>query len=184
MPLPSRHGCPMMALRLIRDGGPYMRGVCLAMAVGLALSACAGRDPMPIATVQPQDAVSDCAMITAEIEANNIKFKELADEQGLKTGQNIAAGVAGIVIWPLWFAMDFKGAASKDVVALQSRQQYLTSLATQRCHQPPPVAAAPPVAPPHRTAAVKPKPQSQTQPSQVQAAPPPPTQPTPPPSQN
>jgi hypothetical protein len=159
--------------------------VCAAMAVGLALSACAGRDPMPIATVQAQDAVSDCAMITAEIEANNIKFKELADEQGLKTGQNIAAGVAGIVIWPLWFAMDFKGAASKDVVALQSRQQYLTSLATQRCHQtpPPPVAVAPPFAPPHRATAVKPKPQSKTQPSQVQATPPQ-AQPTPPPSQN
>jgi hypothetical protein len=151
-----------------------------AMAIGLALSACAGRDPMPIATVQPQDAVSDCAMITAEIEANNIKFKELADEQGLKTGQNIAAGVAGIVIWPLWFAMDFKGAASKDVVALQSRQQYLTSLATQRCHQspPPPVAAAPPVARPHRTAAVKPAPQP------PQAEPTPQAQPAPPPSQN
>jgi hypothetical protein len=153
-----------------------------AMAIGLALSACAGRDPMPIATVQPQDAVSDCAMITAEIEANNIKFKELADEQGLKTGQNIAAGVAGIVIWPLWFAMDFKGAASKDVVALQSRQQYLTSLATQRCHQspPPPVAAAPPVARPHRTAAVKPAPQPQP----PQAQPIPQAQPAPPPSQN
>jgi outer membrane biosynthesis protein TonB len=137
---------------------------------------------MPIATVQPQDAVSDCAMITAEIEANNIKFKELADEQGLKTGQNIAAGVAGIVIWPLWFAMDFKGAASKDVVALQSRQQYLTSLATQRCHQtpPPPVAAAPP---PRRTAAVKPKPQAQPQPPQA-PTPSPQAQPTPPPSQN
>lgn len=156
-------------------------GVCSAMAIGFALSACAGRDPMPIATVQPQDAVSDCAMITAEIDANNIKFKELADEQGLKTGQNIAAGVAGIVIWPLWFAMDFKGAASKDVVALQSRQQYLTSLATQRCHQmpPSPVAAAPPVAPPRRTAAIKPKPQAQQAPT-----PSPQAEPTPPPSQN
>jgi hypothetical protein len=157
-------------------GVPMLSTVFSVMAMGLALSACAGRDPMPIATVQAQDAVSDCAMITAEIEANNIKFKELADEQGLKTGQNIAAGVAGIVIWPLWFAMDFKGAASKDVVALQSRQQYLTSLATQRCHQtpPPPVAAAP-----ARRTAAKPKPQAQQAPT-----PSPQAEPTPPPSQN
>lgn len=45
------------------------------------------------------------------MDANNLKFKELADEQGLKTGQNVAAGVVGLVVWPMWFAMDFKGAA-------------------------------------------------------------------------
>jgi hypothetical protein len=41
-------------------------------------------------------------MITAEIQANNIKVQELADEQGLKTGQNVAAGVAGVFIPVLW----------------------------------------------------------------------------------
>jgi hypothetical protein len=100
-----------------------MRGrVCFAMAFGLAVSACSGRDPAPVASVQPQDVYSDCTMIRAEIEANNAKAKELADEQGLKTAQNVAAGVVGIVIWPVWFGMDFKGAAAKDVAALQARQ--------------------------------------------------------------
>jgi hypothetical protein len=103
------------------------------MVAALALCACAGRDPQMIATVQPQDQTSDCTMISAEIQANNLKIKELADEQGLKTAQNVAAGVAGIVIWPIWFGMDFKGAASKDLVALQSRQEFLTQLAAQRC---------------------------------------------------
>jgi hypothetical protein len=72
-------------------------------------------------------------MITAEIQANNIKVQELANEEGLKVGQNVAAGVAGVIVWPLLFAMDFKGAASKEVAALQARQQYLTTLATERC---------------------------------------------------
>ena len=57
-------------------------GVYFAMAIGLAVSACAGRDPAPVASVQPQDVYSDCTMIRAEIEANNAKAKELADEQG------------------------------------------------------------------------------------------------------
>jgi hypothetical protein len=35
--------------------------------------ACAG-DPQPVATVQPTDADATCAMIVAEIEANNIKY--------------------------------------------------------------------------------------------------------------
>src|SRR5437016_3347370 len=100
-------------------------GVAWALLGALALGACAGRDPQPIATVQPQDSTASCVQITAEIQANNIRVQELADEQGLKVAQNVGAGVAGLVIWPLWFAMDFKGAASKEVAALQARQQYL-----------------------------------------------------------
>src|SRR5579872_5735063 len=111
------------------------------VAVGLALAACAGRDPAPIASVQPQDMYADCTMIRAEIEANNAKAKELSDEQGWKVAQNVATGVVGLVIWPVWFGMDWKGAAGKDAAALQARQQYLTTLAEQRCapgYRPPP----------------------------------------------
>jgi hypothetical protein len=50
--------------------------------------------------------------------------------------QNVAAGVAGIVIPVLWFGMDFQGAASKEVTALQSRQQYLATMAEERCQKP------------------------------------------------
>jgi hypothetical protein len=115
--------------------GGEMRGVGFAVVAisTISLGACAGRDPQPIATVQPLDTYASCGQITAEIQANNIKVQELADEQGLKVGQNVAAGVAGVFIPVLWFGMDFKGAASKEVAALQARQQYLTTLATERC---------------------------------------------------
>jgi len=109
-----------------------MRAIVIAAFVALC-AACAGRDPQPVATVQPTDAMATCAMITAEIQANNIKVQELAGEEGAKVAQNVAAGVAGVVIPVLWFGMDFKGAASKEVAALQARQQYLTILATERC---------------------------------------------------
>src|ERR1700680_2608312 len=117
----------------LRPWGSIVMRLMIFVPVAALCAACAGRDPMPVATVQIQDNLASCAQIRAEIEANNVKFKELADEQGLKAGQNVAAGVAGILIWPLWFAMDFKGAASKEVTALQSRQQYLTTLAAERC---------------------------------------------------
>ena len=90
----------------------------------------------PIATVQMTDANASCAMITAEIQANNIKVQELAGEEGAKVAQNVAAGVGGLLIPVLWFGMDFKGAASKEVAALQARQQYLTTLAVERCGKP------------------------------------------------
>ena len=99
----------------------------------LLCAGCAGRDAAPIATVQPHDQTSDCAMISAEIEANNAKVRELADEKGAKVVQNVAAGVAGLVVWPVLFAMDVKGAADTDMAALQARQQFLTQLAVQRC---------------------------------------------------
>jgi hypothetical protein len=105
--------------------------------LGIALMGCAGRDPAPMATVQAQDAYADCTMIRAEIEANNAKVTQLANEQGWKVAQNVGAGVVGLVIWPVWFGMDFKDAAGKEATALEARQKYLTVLAEQRCAGPP-----------------------------------------------
>lgn len=105
----------------------------IVAALAAWVGACAGRDPNPVPTVQAQDQNSTCTMITAEIEANNVKMKELADEQGVKVAQNVLTGVGGLLIPVLWFGMDWKGAANKDVAALQARQQYLTTLATERC---------------------------------------------------
>jgi hypothetical protein len=124
----------MMATVRRFEGGVAVRSKGFsAVAVGLALSACAGRDPAPVASVQPQDVYADCTMIRAEIEANNTKIKELADERGWKVTQNVAAGLAGFVVPVIWFGVDWKGAADKDAAALQARQQYLTTLAEQRC---------------------------------------------------
>jgi hypothetical protein len=55
-------------------------------------AACAGRDPAPVATVQLTDANATCAMITAEIQANNIKV----------TGQIGIAGSQPSLPQPSW----------------------------------------------------------------------------------
>jgi hypothetical protein len=112
--------------------GTLRGGKLSAVALAFILCACAGRDPHPVAVVQAQDAQSDCAMIRAEIEANNVQAEKLADENHAKIAQNVAAGVVGVVIWPVWFAMDAKGAAGTEMDALKSRQQYLATLAEQR----------------------------------------------------
>jgi len=51
-----------------------MRVIIISVIAGLC-AACAGRDPMPVATVQPQDTVATCAMITAEIQLTTLRFK-------------------------------------------------------------------------------------------------------------
>lgn len=119
-----------------------------AIAATAALAACAGRSPQPVAVVQPTDRYMDCVAVMAEVEANNRQVQQLADEKGLKTAQNVAAGVAGFVVPILWFGMDWQGTQDKEIVALQSRQQYLAMLAEQkRCGvepEPPPRVSRPP----------------------------------------
>jgi hypothetical protein len=106
--------------------------VILAACIASVLSACAGRAPQPVAVVQAQDHSMDCAAIIAEVQANNTKVQDLASEKGLKVGQNVVTGVAGFLIPVLWFGMDWQGTQDKEITALQTRQQYLATLAEQR----------------------------------------------------
>jgi hypothetical protein len=101
-------------------------------AIGVVLTGCAGRAPNPVPTVQPTDAFADCAAILIEAQANNQKMANLAGDQGAKTAQNVAAGVVGLFIWPVWFGMDFQGSAGIEIEALQARQQYLAAGAAQQ----------------------------------------------------
>jgi hypothetical protein len=103
-----------------------------------------GRAPAPVAVVQAQDHYMDCAAIIAEVQANNAKVRQLAADQGLKTTQDVAAGVAGLFIPVLWFGMVGKVLSDKEIQALQARQQYLATLAEQkRCSAEPEPAAIP-----------------------------------------
>ncbi|MGH7060777.1 MAG: hypothetical protein ACREFH_10345 [Stellaceae bacterium] len=120
-----------------------LQGFFRAMGLAAALAGCAGRAPQPVAVVQSQDPSLDCTAIAAEVKAGDARIQELGSEEGAKAAQNVAAGVAGLFIWPLWFAMDFQGAASTETTALQSRQEYLATLAAQkRCGAPPAVTVA------------------------------------------
>ncbi|MBO4227942.1 hypothetical protein [Bradyrhizobium neotropicale] len=109
-----------------------MRKSIVALAAAAAVCGCAGRAPAPVSVVQPQDRYMDCAAITIEVQTNNAKVQQLASDKGLKVAQNVAAGVAGIVVPVLWFGMDFQGTADAEIQALQARQQYLAALAEQR----------------------------------------------------
>ena len=99
------------------------------------LTACAGRSPDPVALVQAQDTSASCTAIQAELAANTTKISELGKDQGKKVAQNVAAGVAGLFIPVLWFAMDFQGTAGKEITALEQRNAYLAQTALERCDQ-------------------------------------------------
>jgi hypothetical protein len=100
----------------------------LSIASAAILAGCAGRAPDPIQTVQAHDTVMNCTMIEAEIQSNNQQISHLSGEESAKVAQNVAAGVAGLLIWPVWFAMDFQDAAGKESTALASRNHYLAGV--------------------------------------------------------
>lgn len=60
----------------------------------------------------------------------------MAQEEGLKVTQNVAAGVAGLLVPVLWFGMDFQDAAGKEGKALSQRNEYLSQLASKKCTSP------------------------------------------------
>ena len=102
----------------------------------LVTSGCAGRAPDLVPLVQVTDQTTTCEQIIAEAKINNDRITELAKEEGWKVTQNVAAGVVGLVIWPVWLGMDFQDAAGKEGRALSQRNEYLGTLAQQRCAAP------------------------------------------------
>ena len=111
----------------------------LALAVRLlvmTLVGCAGRAPNLEPLVQASDQTLYCDQIIAETKINNDKISTPATEEGWKVTQNVAAGVVGFVIWPVWFGMDWQNAAGKEGQALSQRNEYLGTLAKSRCAPP------------------------------------------------
>jgi hypothetical protein len=118
----------------------------LALAVRLlvmTLVGSAGRAPNLEPLVQASDQTLNCDQIIAETKINNDKISNLATEEGWKVTQNVAAGVVGLVIWPVWFGMDWQNAAGKEGQALSQRNEYLGTLAKSRCAPPSTTASIP-----------------------------------------
>ena len=110
-----------------------VRNLVSAVALAAMLGACAGRDPVIVQTVQPQDAQADCGAINAQLAANSARLADLKREGNNTTAGNVGLAVAGaLLFWPALFAMDFKDASGKEVSTLIQRQGYLQQLAAQR----------------------------------------------------
>ena len=108
-----------------------MKTLTAALAMVL-LAGCAGRAPDPVATASATDTNLTCAQIEQRLESNRYQITELGRERGAKVAQNVAAGVAGLFIWPAWFLMDFQGTAKIEQEALEQRISHLTDLYRDR----------------------------------------------------
>ncbi len=102
-------------------------------ALCLLVAACAGRTPNPVEVSQPTDGLLSCPLILAEISGNTSRARTLLRQQDDADSDNAALAVTGaLLFWPALFFMDLSEADKIEMEALQDRNKYLGTLATQK----------------------------------------------------
>lgn len=113
--------------------------VAALVAVGLALSGCAGREAHPIAATNPSDSVFDCAGIEREFAANERQILATLKERSNAQGKNVVLGVTGaLIFFPALFFMDPKSPEKVEIDALRNRNKVLEDIARSKKCSPPP----------------------------------------------
>ena len=115
----------------------------------MAVTGCAGRSAVPVATMQPYDNQLSCQQIQAEIAGNETQALQLSGQNESAHNSNVALGVVGaILFWPALFAIDAGDAEKVEMQALHDRNQHLSEVYTQEgCVQTKSATAPTPVAP-------------------------------------
>ena len=91
-----------------------------------ALAGCAGRAAAPVMAIQAGDEKLSCEQILVTLKLNSSEVRGLLGESKSTTGKNVAAGVAGaILFFPALFFMDVKNAAGDEARALVRRNEVL-----------------------------------------------------------
>jgi len=102
-----------------------------AVATGLVLAGCAGRDPNPVFIQQYGDREKSCETLEVEISQIEQEIQRLVPQTN-KTGKNVALGVTGVfLIVPLFF-MDLSQAERIEVEAYRQRYNHLVIIATEK----------------------------------------------------
>lgn len=87
----------------------------------IILTACVGRTPHPISTVQPGDKHLACSQIEAEVIQRQDGLQDLETERATRQQANIAKGIGGILLFPVWFFLDLGSAPETEASAIKKR---------------------------------------------------------------
>lgn len=110
-----------------------MRRLLAILLTTSAIAGCGGRTAQPITVVSHNDQSLGCSELNVEIEQNNARLQALANEKGVALTKNVAVGAAGLLFFPVWFALDLNDAAGQEISQLQARQTYLAEIAGRKC---------------------------------------------------
>ena len=102
-----------------------LRTFVISLTVAGLLAACAGRSADPIQVAQPRDRQLQCNEIEAQMLQYSNAISDLDAEISRRNKRNIGWGVAGIFLFPLWFALDLGDAPEAEKAAYQKRKNQL-----------------------------------------------------------
>lgn len=95
------------------------------------LSACGGRDAVPVLATQYGDNKKSCPALEFELANAQSEIQRLVGQRD-KTGKNVVLGVTGFfLIVPLFF-MDFKNAEAQEYEAYRQRYNHLAAIAMDK----------------------------------------------------
>jgi hypothetical protein len=101
------------------------------------LSACAGYEGHPVATIQPEDVRMSCHDLDNEIAYNHARMDDLAPHTD-KSGANTTMIVLGGLLVPLIF-LDLKDGEKKEYMGYMQRNDHLKALRADRNCRPDPM---------------------------------------------
>ncbi len=99
--------------------------------ISMILTGCAGRAANPVAVHQMSDNHKSCQMLKREISSIEMNIQNLVP-QADKTGKNVALGIGGLFIWPMWLFMDLSSAEKEEINAYRMRHSHLVSLSQEK----------------------------------------------------
>lgn len=99
------------------------------IALCLSLAACGGRSANPISVRDSADKEMSCVDIEDEMNELDRKARRLIGEESEKMGKNVALGVGGLFVFPLWFFMDLSDAERVEAQAMEDRMAHLKRVA-------------------------------------------------------
>jgi len=101
------------------------------LCISLILTGCAGRAANPVMVHQPNDNYKSCQMLQREISTIEMNIQKLIPEAD-KTSKNVALGIGGLFIWPMWLFMDLSSAEKEEINAYRMRHDHLVSLVQEK----------------------------------------------------
>jgi hypothetical protein len=101
------------------------------LCISAILTGCAGRAANPVMVRQMGDNHKSCQMIQREISSIETNIQTLVPQSD-KTGKNVALGIGGLFIWPMWLFMDLSSAEKEEINAYRMRHDHLLSLSQEK----------------------------------------------------
>jgi hypothetical protein len=116
---------------LTKDKENLMKKAVAVLLIAVFFVSCAGTLPQPVAIYQYGDEDKSCDALQGEIVDCKTNIEALYVKRKGKIQSNVVAVFAGLIIWPMFFAIDTKSDELLEIDALAERHKILVTIASK-----------------------------------------------------